>query len=112
MIGRQVGTDGKGSGLGVKYKSVTASLLCAASLLTFSAATSPTPIKLAIFDFELEDSSAGSLPTAETSSDTRQLASLTNEVRQLFAQSGRYRLVDMAGGERSHRERAHAARVQ
>jgi hypothetical protein len=78
------------------YKSVAACLLCAASLIAFSAgAAMPTPINLAIFDFELEDFSAGAVSTGQTPSDATRLASVTDEVRQLFAQSGRYHLVDV-----------------
>jgi hypothetical protein len=59
-----------------------------------------TPIKLAIFDVELEDFSAGASSAGETRSDTEQLARVTHEVREIFARSGRYRLVvaDSADG--------------
>ena len=78
------------------HKPVAACLLCAAWFLAFSASAAvPTPIKLAIFDFELEDFSAGAASTGQTPSDTTRLASVTDEVRQLFAQSGRYHLVDV-----------------
>jgi hypothetical protein len=59
-----------------------------------AAAAAPTP--LAVFDFELEDESAAAASTGETASDLTQLAAATNEVRTLLAQSGRYRLVDVA----------------
>jgi hypothetical protein len=72
---------------------VTASLLCAAWLVGLPAAATPTPIKLAIFDFELEDTSAGASSTSQA--DTMQLASVTNEDRRLFEQSGRYRPIDV-----------------
>jgi hypothetical protein len=52
-------------------------------------------MKLAIFDFELEDFSAGGSATGETPADAAQLTSITGEVRQLLAQSGRYNLVDV-----------------
>ena len=82
------------------YKSVAACLLCAASLIAFSAgAAMRTPIKLAIFDFELEDFSAGAASTGQTRSDATRLVSVTDEVRQLFAQSGRYYLVDVGDVE-------------
>ena len=69
-----------------------ASLLSAGALVVLQAAASPTPIKLAIFDFELEDSSAGASSTV--SADTMQLTSVTNDVRQLFERSGRYIPID------------------
>ena len=79
-------------------KSATASLLCAALLAAFPAeAASPAPIKLAIFDFEFEDFTDRS--TGETPSDTEQLRRVTDEVRQLLAQSGRYSLIDVGSAD-------------
>jgi hypothetical protein len=55
------------------------------------------PIKLALFDFELEDfSAAGALPG---STDPKHLALVTDEARRLVAQSQRYSLVETAGVE-------------
>ena len=77
-------------------KSATTSLLCAALLAAFPAqAASGAPIKLAIFDFELEDFTDRSSSRGETPSDTEQLRRVTDEVRQLLAQSGRYSLIDV-----------------
>jgi len=79
-------------------KSATASLLCAALLAAFPAeAVSPVPIKLAIFDFEFEDFADRS--AGETPSDTEQLRRVTDEVRQLLAQSGRYDLIDVGSAD-------------
>jgi hypothetical protein len=79
-------------------RTVAASALCAAMLAAFAAgAATAGPISLALFDFELEDFSAGATATGDAPADTAQLANVTNEVRQLFAQSGRYRLVDIGG---------------
>jgi hypothetical protein len=79
-------------------KSATASLLCAALLAAFPAkAASSAPIKLAIFDFEFEDFTDRS--AGETPSDTEQLRRVTDEVRQLLAQSGRYSLIDVGGAD-------------
>jgi hypothetical protein len=55
------------------------------------------PIKLAVFDFELEDFSAST--AGETPADAGQVAHATDEVRQLLAASGRYSLVDVGGAE-------------
>jgi hypothetical protein len=55
-------------------------------------AATTTPIKLAIFEFELEDTSAGASSTM--AADTLQLTNITNDVRQLFDQSGRYLTID------------------
>jgi hypothetical protein len=79
-------------------KSATASLLCAALLAAFPAeAASPAPIKLAIFDFEFEDFADRS--AGQTPSDTEQLRRVTDEVRQLLAQSGRYSLIDVGSAD-------------
>jgi hypothetical protein len=79
-------------------------------LATLPAQAAPAaPIKLAIFDFELEDFSAGGSATGETSSDAAQLASITGEVRQLLAQSGRYNLVDVGSADAAAMK-AHALR--
>ncbi len=57
------------------------------------AAAAPEFIKLAVFDFELEDTSAGASVTAEPQSDETKLANLTNQVRELLTKSGRYRVI-------------------
>jgi hypothetical protein len=51
-----------------------------------------------VFDFELEDYSAGALPD-QAPADTARLADATAEIRQLFAQSGRYTVVDAGGAD-------------
>jgi len=61
-------------------------------------AEASAPIKLALFDFELEDSSAGAaLPASAT--DAKDLALATDEARRLIARSPRYALVDTAGAD-------------
>jgi hypothetical protein len=58
----------------------------------------PQPkIKLAVFDFELLDFSGGAGLVPESAEDRRDLQQATDDVRQLFAQSGRYTLVDVSG---------------
>ena len=54
----------------------------------------PAPIKLAVFDFELDDTSAGASLT--NAADAVQLGLVTTEVRKLIEQSGRYRLIDVS----------------
>jgi hypothetical protein len=58
-------------------------------------ATAP-PIALAVFDFELEDTTAAAPASGIAASDAAQLADVTDGVRQLFAQSGRYRVIDVS----------------
>src|SRR5262245_1780291 len=85
----------RASRTGVRLKLATAFLLCAASLVAFPVgAAAREPIELAVFEFELEDVSAGTSFTGETPADRLCLTSVTNAVRELLAQSG-YRLVDV-----------------
>ena len=72
----------------------------AAILMALPAASAaPAPVKLAVFEFELEDYSAGAASTGETPADAKVLAGVTSDVRNLLAQSGRYRLVDVAAAD-------------
>jgi hypothetical protein len=60
--------------------------------------TSKAPVKIAVFEFELEDISAG----AEHGTSpivTSYLAQSTEEAKQQLLQSGRYRLIDTAGAD-------------
>jgi Protein of unknown function (DUF2380) len=68
-----------------------------AVLATSTAAThaaAPAPIQIAVFDFELEDMSAAGSASEVATSDAAYLADVTNGVRELFAQSGRYHLIE------------------
>lgn len=90
--------------------SASAVLLCAAWLAAFPAqAASSAPIKLAMFDFELEDFTDRPSPSGEAPSDTEQLRRVTDEVRQLLAQSGRYSLIDVGSAD-AVAVKAHALR--
>jgi hypothetical protein len=80
-------------------RSVITALLCAGLLGTFDAGAAAAPIKLAIFDFELEDFSPSASSAEVTSSDAAQLSNVTERVRQLFAQSGRYAVIDVESVE-------------
>jgi hypothetical protein len=55
----------------------------------------PSPIKMAVFPFELEDFSAGAAYIPPDDIDREQLRLSTEEARRLIAASGRYRLVDV-----------------
>jgi hypothetical protein len=90
--------------------SAGALLLCATLLPAFaaSAGTSP-PLKLALFDFELEDFSAGGSLLATNPADSETLKRVTDEVRQLIAQSGRYTLVDIGSAD-AEAVKAHSLR--
>jgi hypothetical protein len=64
------------------------------------AAVAPALIRLAVFDFELQDFSAGAVAT-NTTSDVARLREISSEARKLLSQSGRYSLVDVDGAEES-----------
>ncbi len=93
-----------------RSKSVAASLMCAAWLMALPARADPAaPVRLAVFDFEFEDGSAAA-SSVQAPADTAWLAQVTAEVRQLFAQSGRYSLID-TGGVDSPEARTHTLRI-
>ncbi len=73
-------------------------LLLGAILLTpcSTRAEPPPPVKLALFDFELEDFSAGA-GLGGSARDSESLARATAEARRLVAESRRYSLVETSG---------------
>jgi hypothetical protein len=81
---------------------------CAFALVVFGAQimavpaltqSTPAPIKMVVFDFELEDFSAGAGIPSKSAAEAAQLALATAKVRELIAQSGRYRLVDVTAAD-------------
>jgi uncharacterized protein DUF2380 len=58
------------------------------------------PIKIAVFDFELEDRSAAG-DTSASPVETKYLAQATEEAKRALAASGRYTTVDTAGADLS-----------
>jgi hypothetical protein len=73
-----------------------------------AAFTKPAPVALAVFDFEVEDTTAASAGASATS-DASTLADVTGSVREALGQSGRYRLVDV-GGANEQAVKAHTLR--
>lgn len=65
----------------------------------FPASADPTPIKIAVFDFELDDLSAGGGIAFDSAADAVQLNGAASEARRLIAQSGRYALVTISAAE-------------
>jgi hypothetical protein len=61
-----------------------------------STPVAPAPIKLAVFPFELDDTSASAESTGDTTSDVTGLAEATDAIRQLLGQTGRYQIVDVS----------------
>ena len=62
-------------------------------------AGAPAPVKLAVFEFELEDFSGGASILPANPSDFEQLKLVTNEARRLIAKSARYTVVDVSGAD-------------
>jgi hypothetical protein len=62
-------------------------------------AAAAAPVKLAVFEFELADFSAGASMLPANPSDFEQLKHVTNEARRLIAQSGRYTVVDVSAAD-------------
>lgn len=74
-------------------------LLGAALLAGLPAKAAPSAaVRLAVFEFELEDFSAGA-SSRETQADIEHLARVTDEVRQLLSNSGQYDLVDVGAAD-------------
>jgi len=76
---------------------VAAVSMLAGSLL--AGAAEAAPVKLALFRFELDDFSAAASSTGETPADAAQLERVTDDIRKLLAESGRYELVDVAAAD-------------
>jgi Protein of unknown function (DUF2380) len=73
-----------------------AALLCSGTPLAVPAGADPAPINIAVFDFELDDSSAGAGIAGDPAADLAQLDRVTSEARRVISDSGRYRLGDVA----------------
>jgi len=65
------------------------------SALAADAQKSP-PIKIAVFDFELQDVSPESSLLGETISNAAIMERVSSEARRVLAQSGRYSLIDVS----------------
>ena len=70
----------------------------AAALTAFaiqpSKAAEPGPVTIAVFDFELTDTSAGGGIIGQDAIDTENLRKSTEEARSMLSASGRYSIVD------------------
>jgi len=74
---------------------------CVALILTAAAihpahAAEPAPVRMAVFDFELDDRSAAGGLIAKDAIDDENLRKATEEARQRLAASSRYAVVDTA----------------
>ena len=70
------------------------------------------PVKLAVFDFELEDFSGGAELIPESDQDREQLRLATETVRRLLVKSGRYSLVDVSGADAADAKRPRPAQMR
>src|SRR3954465_10860120 len=66
-----------------------------AAMLTAGCAVAASPVKIAVFPFELMDFSAAAPYVPPNDIDREQLRLSTEEARRLIAESGRYQLVDV-----------------
>jgi hypothetical protein len=69
-------------------------LACASALA--EVAVNPPSVKIAVFDFELEDVSPASSYLGKTTSSATSMEKVSSEARKVLAQSGRYSLVDVS----------------
>jgi hypothetical protein len=74
-------------------------LICSPTPHAVAADAAAASIKLAAFDFELEDGSAGASVAGDHARDDQYMASVSAEVRRLIEQSGRYQLIDVSGAD-------------
>lgn len=86
--------------VGTPRSCVAALLLCVVLPSAFAAAADTSSrVKLALFDFELEDQSAGAPLMQESQADTDLLKQVSNDARKMLAESGRFGLVDTSSAD-------------
>jgi len=71
-------------------------MLSALAVAGAAETAAPSPIKIAVFPFELEDFSAGAAHVPPDDIDREQLRLSAEEARRQIATSGRYQLVDIS----------------
>src|SRR5437016_6414057 len=71
-------------------------MLAALAVAGAAETVAPSPVKIAVFPFELEDFSAGAAHVPPDDIDREQLRLSTEEARRQIATSGRYQLVDIS----------------
>lgn len=95
--GTAPGTRGKGHRSSASVsRALAVSLAVALTVLASqpSKATQPGPVKIAVFDFELIDKSAGDGIVEPDATDRENLRMSAEEARRMLSASGRYSLVD------------------
>jgi hypothetical protein len=72
-------------------------LLCVTYFPALAAnAEKSSPVKIAVFDFELDDVSPASSLLGQTTSSAASMEKVSSEARRVLAQSGRYSLIDVS----------------
>jgi hypothetical protein len=71
--------------------------ITASHFIAAAGAEDKRPIKLAVFDIELDDFSAGGPIAGESAEETARLRRMTLLARELLAQSGLFEIVDVSG---------------
>jgi hypothetical protein len=71
-------------------------LLIGLPTVALTQAASSAATRIAVFDFEFEDGSAGAAISGDDAKDHEYLKATTAEVRKVLEQSGRYALVDVS----------------
>ncbi|HUI59006.1 MAG TPA: DUF2380 domain-containing protein [Steroidobacteraceae bacterium] len=73
-------------------------VLSAASAFSSAAAetVAPPPVKIAVFNFELQDDTPASALLNQATSSTASIDRVSREARRVLAQSGRYQVIDVS----------------
>jgi hypothetical protein len=82
--------------IGLAWLGVAVVLPVAALAADAPAAAKPAPIKIAVFDFELEDVSPAASQPGASGDSAAIMQKVSDGARRLLAQSGRYTLVDVS----------------
>jgi uncharacterized protein DUF2380 len=88
------GFGGRATALVLAVGVAAAAMVCARPAPTSAQAS---PIKIAVFDFELNDTSGGSGIVPPDAIDAENLRLATEEARRMLVASGRYSIVDASG---------------
>ena len=81
------------------FAAFAGALLSSGAPLAAPASADPSRIKIAVFDFELDDFSGGAGIAGDHAADLVQLDRATSAARKLLTQSDRYGLVDVANAQ-------------
>jgi uncharacterized protein DUF2380 len=79
---------------GIRTRTLAASVGAALSVVAIGPCEAADPVKIAVFDFELNDASAGGGIIGQDAIDTENLGKSTEEARRMLSASGRYSVVD------------------